>query len=243
MRGDHAIPRRAGDARRSADERDPVPVALGLGQVRVDQVRPTDTLDLRMPTPAQRADDADAVRHEQGRATRAPTRTPGLRRASITISGLSVTTTAGCDGVVRRGAVPRCPRASARPSAVSTTSTGHPSTRARTVVRGDGRRLHYRLVYCGAFRARFRPYFLRSFSREVAGEQARRLQHGTQLGVGGDQRTSDAVADGTRLTGDAAAADLDRHLETARGVGDAERLRDHGLEVAAPEVLARADGC
>jgi hypothetical protein len=77
------------------------------------------------------------------------------------------------------------------------------------------------------------------FLARVASEQARRLEHRAKLGVGGDQGTGDPVAHGAGLAGDAATEDLDRDLETARGVGDPEGLGDHGLEVAPPEVLAR----
>src|SRR4029077_599740 len=48
---------------------------------------------------------------------------------------------------------------------------------------------------------------------------------------------SDPVADRAGLTGDAAAFDLDHHVEAALGARDAERHPDIGLVDGVPEVL------
>ena len=73
-----------------------------------------------------------------------------------------------------------------------------------------------RLEYCGALRAFLRPYFLLSFSRGVAGEEAGLLQRGPQLGVELDERPGDAEAQGAGLAADAAAVDAWRRRRRPR---------------------------
>src|SRR5580700_1900323 len=148
-----------------------------------------------------------------------------LRRAIITISGLRVTTTAGC-------AISPARRR-------STISTGQPSTLARSVVRVAGGASTLPLGVLRRLPCPLQTVLLALFLSRIAGEQPRRLEDRAQLWIRGDQCASDSVAHSTGLPGDAATEHLDRDLVASGRVGDAQRLRDHGLEVTASEILAR----
>src|ERR1700694_1339024 len=159
------------------------------------------------------------------------------RRASITIAGVRLPTTAGREPESRRCRSTRSTSVRTA-SDMSTTSTGHPSTRARAVALAacGGSTLPLGVLRClpGSLEAVLLAFLL----SRVAGEQPCRLECGAQLGVGSNERSGDPVTHRARLPGDAAAADLDRHLETAGGLGEPERLGDHRLQVTAAEVLA-----
>src|SRR6202790_3136858 len=147
------------------------------------------------------------------------------RRASITISGLRVTTSAGREPEPRRCRSTRSTSVRTA-SDMSTTSTGHPSTRARAVAleaAGDSTP-PLGVLRCppGSLEAVLLAFLL----ARVAGEQPGGFERGAQFGVGSDERAGYAVTHRARLPGDAAAADLDGHLETAGGLREPARLGD-----------------
>src|SRR4029077_8911110 len=176
----HSIARRAGHARGPANQRDPVRSALRLLEVRADQVRTTHTFDLGMAATAKGAHQADAVRDDQrGRFEhRAESRVAARHHHHLRIEG-------DYHGAMRRLACTapfhhlheRLHGCCHVDDVDRTPEHASPHRRSR-----DGRRLHYRLVYCGAFRARFRPYFLRSFSRESRVSRPAALSTGRNSG-------------------------------------------------------------
>ena len=80
-----------------------------------------------------------------------------------------------------------------------------------------------RLLYCGALRAFFRPYFLRSLARGVTGEEAGLLERGAvALRVDLVEGAGDRQAQRAGLAGHAAAVDAGDDVEPVLG---AERRR------------------
>ena len=137
MRSHHAIAGRAGDTRRATDKRDAVGAALSLGKVRVDEVRTPDPYRLGMAPATQRAHDPDAVGDEhRGRLE---------QRREVSVAPrqhhhLGVERDHHAQGTPwHRGDVARRSSINVRTApAMSTTSTGHPSTRALAVSLATG---------------------------------------------------------------------------------------------------------
>src|ERR1700686_2185929 len=180
VRPEHVVARRDCDARRPADQRDAVSVAYRLREVGGEQVGATDTLDLGMTATAERADHADAVgNHQCGRLEhRAEGRAAPRHHHHLGVEGdddcrmrRPVATTPFHQVHERRYGCRHVDDVDGAPEHTSS------HRRAR-----DRRRHHYRLVYCGAFRARFRPYFFRSFSRESRVSRPAALSTGRSSG-------------------------------------------------------------
>ena len=73
-----------------------------------------------------------------------------------------------------------------------------------------------------------RPYFLRSTTRAVAGQEAFLLERRAQLRLEIGQRLGEAVAHRAGLAGEAAARDRDDDVVLVDAVGDLQRLlQDH----------------
>src|SRR4029078_9629031 len=82
------------------------------------------------------------------------------------------------------------------------------------------------------------PVLLSFLHPGIAGQQPRLpKRQPVPLWIELEQCASDPVADGAGLTGDAAALELDHHLEAALGAGHAERHPDIGFVDGVPEVL------
>lgn len=75
------------------------------------------------------------------------------------------------------------------------------------------------------------------FHTRVAGEKPGLFEDGAHLFAVLEQRTGDAVADGTGLTGNAAARDGTHDVELAEGVCKVERLADDQFEGLEAEVI------
>ena len=94
-----------------------------------------------------------------------------------------------------------------------------------------------RFENCGRLRAFLSPALRRSLRARVAGQQAAPLELGSQLRVDLAERAGDAVANGARLAGDAAAVDADSHVDGRLVAGGQQRLACQRLEIGAGEVL------
>ena len=82
------------------------------------------------------------------------------------------------------------------------------------------------------------PVLLAFLHPRIAGQEAGLAERQAMpLGVELEEGPGDAVADRAGLAGDAAALDLDHHVEAALGPGDPERHADVGLVDRVPEVL------
>ena len=101
----------------------------------------------------------------------------------------------------------------------------------------------YRLEYCGALRAFFRPYFFDSFSRASRVRRPARLSGAAQLGVELAQAAGDAEAHGAGLARDPAAVDGGVDVVGLGRVGDPQRLGHQHAVGRRGEVLLERAAC
>ena len=99
----------------------------------------------------------------------------------------------------------------------------------------------YRLEYCGALRAFFRPYFFDSFSRASRVRNPAFFSEARSSGSSSHERPGDAQAEGTGLAGNPAAVDGHVDVPGLGGLGQPQGLGDdHPVGGRGEVVLERA---
>src|SRR6185369_6202357 len=92
----------------------------------------------------------------------------------------------------------------------------------------------------GALAGFVAPVLLAFDFARIARDESRLLQHTAELRMGEDERARDAVANGRRLRGDTAAADVHREIVLPACIGQLEGLmHDHPRRFATEVVLER----